>query len=164
MSLTATKEVTFACAHMLTGHEGLCANLHGHEYQLQVTAKFTGPFATMETVPYGPSAGMVVDFSDLKKAIQEVVMDRFDHAYAYCICTHVAAEEVPMEIQIGEALRTGGYRVVALSFRPTAELMARHFYECLNDWARVQGMSWCVSEVKLWETATSFATYREEVK
>jgi 6-pyruvoyltetrahydropterin/6-carboxytetrahydropterin synthase len=32
-----SKEFQWAMAHMLDGHEGLCQNLHGHEYKLIVT-------------------------------------------------------------------------------------------------------------------------------
>ena len=61
---TVTKEVTFDAAHLLTGYEGLCRNLHGHTYRL---------FASVSAEPDG--RGMVVDF----KLIKERVVDRIEH-------------------------------------------------------------------------------------
>ena len=35
--MEVSKEFTFDCAHMLTGHDGLCKNLHGHTYKLIIS-------------------------------------------------------------------------------------------------------------------------------
>ena len=35
--LKATKTVRFDAAHILTNHQGLCKNLHGHTYRVDVT-------------------------------------------------------------------------------------------------------------------------------
>ena len=37
--MEVSKEFTFDCAHMLTGHDGLCKNLHGHTYKLRIPEK-----------------------------------------------------------------------------------------------------------------------------
>ena len=34
--ISITKEFTFDVAHFLPNHKGLCANIHGHTYKLQV--------------------------------------------------------------------------------------------------------------------------------
>ena len=52
-------------AHHLPGHEK-CGRLHGHTYQIDVT------------IEGDHKGGMVLDFSDLKKAVREVLA-KYDH-------------------------------------------------------------------------------------
>ena len=35
--ITVTKTVKFDAAHVLTNHQGLCKNLHGHTYRVDVS-------------------------------------------------------------------------------------------------------------------------------
>lgn len=60
---------TFAAAHRLPDHAGDCANLHGHTWrvELEVAARELG------------SAGMVLDFADLKRALRAAIAD-LDHS------------------------------------------------------------------------------------
>lgn len=70
-----TKRFHFEMAHALRCHDGLCANIHGHSYVLDVT---------LEGVPmdrdHHPKNGMVIDFSELKKLVNRAVIDEYDHA------------------------------------------------------------------------------------
>ena len=52
-----TKRFTFEMAHALRCHDGLCANIHGHSYVLDVTLLGTPIHA-----PGHPKDGMVIDF------------------------------------------------------------------------------------------------------
>ena len=81
--ITATKEVVFDCAHMLSGHEGLCKNLHGHTYKVQVTVGQVTSGGRDRLIPSGPSASMVIDFKHLKEALNEVIVEPFDHAFVF---------------------------------------------------------------------------------
>lgn len=69
MSVIATKEFTFDSAHQLVGHDGKCANLHGHTYRLEVALKDT------PIIPEGPKEGFVMDFGDLKRIVKENIVD-----------------------------------------------------------------------------------------
>ena len=71
-SITAT--FTIKAAHNLLKHEGKCARLHGHEYQLDVTV--SGPIQTN-----GPAEGMVMDFAEIKTIVNREVVDQWDHQY-----------------------------------------------------------------------------------
>jgi len=71
-SITAT--FTLESAHMLPKHQGKCARLHGHEYQLEVTV--SGPIQTE-----GPADGMVMDFAELEAVVKREVIDQWDHQY-----------------------------------------------------------------------------------
>ena len=136
--ITVTKTVKFDAAHVLTNHQGLCKNLHGHTYRVDISV----------TQAEDDASDMVIDFKDLKKIATEIICDRFDHAFVY----NTQSEG---EREIAAVVERYGMRTVALPFRSTAENMAKMFYEQLK--SRLPG----VSSVKVWETADSCAEYRE---
>ena len=135
---TVTKTVRFDAAHILTNHAGLCKNLHGHTYRVDVSV----------AAPDGNLDDMVIDFKDLKKIAGETVCDVFDHAFIY-------NTESPGECEIAAVVEKNGMRTVALPFRSTAENLARHFYGELLP--KIPGLV----AVKVWETADSCAEYSE---
>lgn len=136
--ITVTKTIKFDAAHILTNHQGLCKNLHGHTYRVDVSV----------TQGSGDTRDMVIDFKDLKRIASEVVCERFDHAFIYN--TESAGER-----EIAAVVEKNGMRTVAIPFRSTAENLARMFFGELK--ARIPGLS----AVKVWETADSCAEYRE---
>ena len=73
---TVTKIFKFEACHNLPHYEGACHNLHGHSYKLEVTVG-----GTVETSTDNPKCGMIVDFKDLKKIVNEVAVDKYDHSY-----------------------------------------------------------------------------------
>lgn len=58
----------FDAAHYLRGYEGKCENIHGHRFQVVVTAEAKGLDDT----------GLTYDFTKLKSHLREV-LSRFDH-------------------------------------------------------------------------------------
>ena len=132
---TVTKTVKFDAAHVLSDHAGLCRNLHGHTYRVDVSV-------AQET-----DGDMVVDFKELKKIANEVICDRFDHAFIYN--TKSAGES-----EIAAVVEKNGLRTVAIPFRSTCENLAKMFYNELK--ARIPGLS----SVKVWETADNCAEFR----
>ena len=135
--LTVVKSVKFDAAHILTNHSGLCRNLHGHTYRVEVGV----------TQPPGSDADMVIDFKDLKRVCEETILARFDHAFIYDGTS--AAES-----EIAAVVEKHGMRAARLEFRSTAENLARHFFAELEP--RVPGLS----AVRVWETPDSYAEYR----
>ena len=109
---TVTKTVRFDAAHILTNHQGLCKNLHGHTYRVDVSVAQED----------GAGGDMVIDFKDLKRIAAETICDRFDHAFIYN--TESAGER---EIA-----------TVALPFRSTAENLAQMFFGELR--AQIPGL------------------------
>ena len=63
-------EQTFAAAHALRNYHGSCEKTHGHNFRVEITV--TGGEVD--------SAGMLVDFLDLKRYMDQVVM-RLDHTF-----------------------------------------------------------------------------------
>ena len=135
--ITVTKTVKFDAAHVLTNHQGLCKNLHGHTYRVDVSV----------TQAADDDRDMVIDFKDLKGIANEVVCDRFDHAFIY-------NTESAGECEIAAVVKKNGMRTVAIPFRSTAENLAKLFFNDLK--ARIPGLA----AVKVWETADSSAEYR----
>lgn len=72
--ISVTKIFEFAAAHCLPNHEGLCQNLHGHGFRLEI--EVTGQVKTE-----GPETGMIIDFSDLKEIVNDLIISRLDHSY-----------------------------------------------------------------------------------
>ena len=70
--LSITKIFKFDAAHYLPFHKGLCKNLHGHGYRLEV--EVTGEVKAAG----GPTAGMIMDFGYLKEKVAPI-LEKLDH-------------------------------------------------------------------------------------
>ena len=128
-----TKEIWFCYGHRLLNYNGKCAHLHGHNGKAVVTIES----------PKLDALGMVIDFSVMKRVLGKWIDDTLDHT----MLLHEADPIIPELKKLGE-------RYLPLPVNPTAENLARMIY----DHAIAQGFP--VSEVTLWETENSFATYR----
>lgn len=148
MKITVTKEFTFDCAHMLSNHDGLCSNLHGHTYRFEVTA-------SSELIKEGSSQGMVVDFGDLKSIVKELIVDKFDHSFIFWEGGSSA------EKAIAKVVKDYGMRIVMFKERPTAENMALFIIKTLNEYLKDSPIR--IVKVRLYETPTSFAEVEENV-
>ena len=132
---TVTKTVKFDAAHVLTDHQGLCRNLHGHTYRVDVS------------VASEADGDMVIDFKELKGVLAEVILNRFDHSFIYN--TGSVGES-----EIAAVVEKHGMRTVAIPFRSTVENLAKMFYNELK--GRISGLS----AVKVWETTDNSAEYK----
>jgi 6-pyruvoyltetrahydropterin/6-carboxytetrahydropterin synthase len=135
---TVTKTVRFDAAHVLTNHEGLCKNLHGHTYRVDVSVSCGD----------GMPGDMVMDFKELKRIANETICDRFDHAFMYNTSS-------PGETEIAAVVERNGMRTVPIPFRSTAENLAKLFFAELEK--KIAGLS----SVRVWETQDSSAEYRK---
>ena len=144
--VTVCKEVTFDCAHMLSGHEALCKNLHGHTYKVQVSV-------TNEQIIEGPSVDMVIDFKHLKDAITKSIMDKFDHAIIFS--SHKFRNEA--EEDLFEWAYKHHMRFFEMPRRTTAEDMALFFRELIRQELTSIGYTPINISVRVYETPTSFA-------
>ncbi len=141
-TLRITKEFRFEAAHALTGYDGKCKHIHGHSYILYVTVK------GQPTNPDGsPKAGMVLDFTELKRIVNETVVDRFDH-------TLILREGAPL----AEELAAAYVRVHIVPFQPTTESLICLFAEMLQK-ALPQGVK--LHSMRLHESPTSYVEWFE---
>jgi len=92
------KIFSFSAAHKLPSHKGLCQNLHGHNYKLEV--RVAGLTNKQES---SPSWGMIIDFGDLKSVVRSAVLDFHDHKYLNDIYPNPTAEN--MVLSIAEAIK-----------------------------------------------------------
>ncbi len=135
-------EQHFDAAHFLTDYDGKCSNLHGHRWR--VLAEVAADALSEE----GPARGMVADFGDLKRDLKER-SDRYDHTLIYERGT--LRETTVRALQDDE-----GFSLTEVAFRPTAECLAKDFY----DW--LVGKGYPVQSVAVYETPDNCATYRAE--
>lgn len=63
-------EQQFSAAHYLKDYPGKCANVHGHNYRVQITVEG-------EVLDH---LGMVIEFEVIKQAVKEWI-DKFDHNF-----------------------------------------------------------------------------------
>lgn len=140
--IRVTKEFGFESAHALWNYDGKCRNVHGHSYRLFVTV-IGDPIADEQNV----KLGMVIDFGDLKKIVNENIVNRFDHTLF-----------VSDKAQIKKMLETEQMfeRFEQLDYQPTCENFVIHFAEILK-----QKLPETVElySIRLYETPTSFAEW-----
>lgn len=112
--LTIRRRVS--AAHYLREYAGDCANLHGHNYNVEITV--SGPELD--------EAGMLMDFGELK-SICDTVLDRYDHT---CLNDleefaerNVTSENLAAEIfgRVSERLEAEGIRVSQVKLWETAD-------------------------------------------
>ncbi len=135
MAVRVGKRFTFDAAHQLIGHTGKCANVHGHTYTLEVVLEGEPISAEQPS-----DEGFVMDFGNLKRIVNEQVVDFFDHAF-------LAKGNEP----ILEALYASGSKIALIGARTTAENLV--FFIC----HKLKQAGLPIYSATLWETQTAFA-------
>ena len=128
-----TKEIHFCYGHRLLNYEGKCRFLHGHNAKVEIDL-------SSESLDH---RGMVIDFNDVKQVLQGWIDSALDHK----MLLNKTDSVIPQLNSLKEP-------IVTLERNPTAEVLAQMIF----DYAKSQGFP--VTEVRFWETPTSFATYR----
>jgi len=77
------REFSFDASHFLPEYKGKCERVHGHTYRLKVVVEGEAK-----------ENGMVMDFSELKEAVNDAVMERLDHSNLNEIFENPTAEEI----------------------------------------------------------------------
>ncbi|MBQ2482968.1 MAG: 6-carboxytetrahydropterin synthase [Bacteroidales bacterium] len=138
-----TREFSFEGAHALGGYDGKCCHIHGHSYRMAVTVS-GNPIEDDNS----PKKGMVLDFTDLKKIVNENIIDKFDHAL-------VMKEGALLAEDIGRVYGN----VVIVDFQPTSEMLVIHFADIVKS-LLPEGIQ--LHSIKLWETEKSCAEWYAE--
>ncbi len=129
-----TKAIDFCYGHRLLEHRGKCRFLHGHNGHLEVDIEADAL----------DELGMVTDFGDVRDVVKGWIDANLDHRMLLCRRDPV----VPLLQGIGEPH-------YLMEENPTAENISKLVFEQV----KAEGLN--VTEVRLWETPTSYATYRE---
>ncbi len=135
---TIRTEVSFDAAHFLSGYKGKCSNLHGHRWR--VVAEISAETLSEE----GQTRGMVTDFGEVKRVLHEL-SDAYDHTFLY--------ERGSLREATVRALTEEGFSLSELPFRPTAENLAKQFYDRLTE------KGYAVRAVEVFETPENSAVY-----
>jgi len=130
-----TKTVDFCYGHRLMEYNGKCRHLHGHNGLLEVDLEADSL----------DSLGMVMDFTRVSDIVKGWVDENLDHKML-----------LRRDDPVAPLLRDLGEPIYLLDGNPTAENIAMHIYHQAHN----QGLK--VAEIRLWESPTSYATYREE--
>ena len=139
-AITCTRRYQFCAGHRVHGHENKCAQIHGHNYVVMITARADDDGLD--------DIGRVIDFSVLKEKIGGWIDRNWDHKF-------IAWEEDP----VIAALTDGAdkhWPIYYLPENPTAENMAAHLLlevgprELVN--TRVT-----LTAVRVWETENCYA-------
>ena len=77
-------EFTFAAAHRLPRYDGPCFRVHGHNYRF---------FVALEG-EVDPRTGMIADFGEVKRVVQEQVLARVDHRNLNDVLENPTAENI----------------------------------------------------------------------
>jgi 6-pyruvoyltetrahydropterin/6-carboxytetrahydropterin synthase len=129
-----TTRLEFCYGHRLLDYDGVCRHLHGHNAVAEVEVQ----------APKLDAQNMVVDFGEIKRVVKEWIDRELDHRL-------ILRHDDPLV----PLLQAQGEPMYLLDSNPTAERLARLLFETARD----HGLA--VSRVTLWETPTSWATYRD---
>lgn len=140
------KTVKFEMAHRLSNYKGLCKNVHGHSYKVDIILEG-------ETLN---KSGMVLDFSEIK-TLWQPLNDKLDHS--------IMLENCAENQQLINLLNTLGMRVNVVDYNPTAENMAKYFYTYLTtELSSLYKNEVKVKAIRVHETDTSFAEFSDASK
>ena len=139
-----TKQFSFEMAHALRNYDGLCRNIHGHSYKMDIT--LAGQPLRDE---FSPKNGMVMDFGDLKRIVNEEIISLLDHALVLNAKT---------DTQLVDVLKQNYEKIVIVEFQPTTENLLNFIADKLKTKLseRVK-----LTRVRLRETDTSYADWEE---
>jgi len=142
--ITITRKLWFSAGHRVWGHENVCSNLHGHNYEVHLTA----------TARNLDPVGRVVDFSVLKDLFNNWLNANWDHGFLY----YSLDRELSRAFQREELITMKTYRC---PFNPTAEEMAKHLLDLGPE--ILSGTEVQLIRVKIFETPNCWAEATNEV-
>lgn len=125
------------CGHKVTGHEGKCRNLHGHNYRFHFTIESEGT----------DLVGRVIDFSVIKERLCEWLEQNWDHKFLIWQSDIVADRLVKIDDT-----------VILTPFNPTAENIAKYFVEEVAP-KQLEGTGVKLTRLKINETEKCSASY-----
>ena len=167
---SVTRTIGIDAGHRVARHDSQCRNIHGHRYKIEVTC------SCEQLISTGPETGMVRDFGLLKHTMMHVIHDDADHAMILDI-NDVPVLDMFVDIQsrgnVCNSVDKKGYfarsldrstvkplgmKILVLPYTPTAENLAKFWFDRLQAIVDVDG-AMQINKVVVWETPNCFASY-----
>lgn len=145
--MLVTKQIEIDMGHRVPNHKSKCRNLHGHRYKIQV-----GVDDKVISTKGSSDEGMVIDFGDLKDVMIDVIDKNYDHGLVLYL------NDFELTYFFSD-LKSKGMKIIIVNFIPTAENLAKHWYELIKPILEVKKIK--IKYLKVWETPSSTATYEE---
>lgn len=130
-----SKEIHFCYGHRLMDYDGPCMHPHGHNGRVEIL--LSGETLDRRHILY--------EFSDIKRLIKGWIDAHLDHRM-------LLRKDDPLVKPLQEL----GEPVYLFETSPTAEAIAKLIFDHCKD-NRLP-----VEEIRVWETASSYAAYRED--
>lgn len=131
-----SKQYHWEMGHRLPFHKGLCRNMHGHSYRMNV--EITGGL---------DKNGMVIDFIDLNKIVKPII-EKYDHAF---LCWKG-------DKKVLDFLTKNKMKKVVVEYHSTVENICADFTDKLtNKLLDVKGHKFEELTVKIYESPNSYA-------
>jgi len=141
------REFKVPVGHRLSKHKGLCKNIHGHTIKIVVTL-----------MSYRLNNNdMVIDFSDLKKMVEELFLKNFDH------CLLLNSEDI---IESNHCKKNNLKYICFDQLDPTAETISKYIYDIIDAYIRkfYGNHMLCCRRVVVWENESSSCVYMDHKK
>jgi 6-pyruvoyltetrahydropterin/6-carboxytetrahydropterin synthase len=139
-----SKEFSFSMGHRLSHHEGLCKNIHGHNYTVIVSLKSLNLNEN----------GMIMDFGDLKAIVNSYLKQYYDHAL---MVNEVDTDGIEKLKEVIPYLK-----VLIVPYEPTAENMSKEIFDYVTNEVKKYNGEIDVDFVTVYETDGSQATYSKD--
>lgn len=139
-----TRRLEFDAGHRIPNHASQCRHLHGHRYAIEITL-----CGEILRTAGDPEEGMVMDFSEVKRIANRVVVEPWDHAFLACQGDHAVVEFLAT---------LPGHKTVVLPWVPTVENLAAEAFRLLDAAYRGSyGRQLRLERVRLYETPNHWA-------
>ena len=139
-----TRRLEFDAGHRIPNHASQCRHLHGHRYAIEIT--LSGEIIRTEGAA---EEGMVMDFSDVKRIANDVLVSQWDHGFL----VHRGDRDV-----VAFLATLPGHKTVVLPVVPTAENLAAEAFRILDAAYRdTYGNQLRLQRVRLYETPNNWA-------
>jgi 6-pyruvoyltetrahydropterin/6-carboxytetrahydropterin synthase len=129
-----TKRIEFCYGHRLLDYDGVCKHPHGHNAVAEIDVR----------TDQLDRRNMVADFSDIKRLVKGWIDRELDHKM---ILRHDDPLVAPLKA-LGEPM-------FVLESNPTVERIAKLIFD------QTRELGFEVVAVRVWETPSSFAEYRD---
>ena len=148
MSTSIRRWVETDTGHRIPNHRSKCRNLHGHRYRWEV--ELEGEVVTCEGAS---EEGMLIDFGDVSKILEEHIHDVVDHAFI--------VYENDVEAMRALSVMGESHKTLVVPFIPTVENLAKWAFSIVEPRIKtVYGNKLMLVALHVRETPKSWASWR----